>query len=54
MNLNYDLIECLKYKSKEICNKTGKNGLFNINKEILKSVVDSYIKLDKGLIITKK
>ena len=50
---NSDLLENLEYKTKEIYNKTGKNGLSNINKEILNSVVDSYIKLDKGLIIIK-
>lgn len=50
---NKRLIRELEYKSKEISNKTGKNGLYNINKEILRSVVDSYIKLDKGLIVIK-
>lgn len=50
---NIHLIRDLEDKSKEISNKTGKNGLYNINKEILSSVVDSYIKLDKSLVIIK-
>lgn len=50
---NEDLIRELEYKSKEISNKTGKYGLYNINKEILNNVVDSYIKLDKSLIVIK-
>ena len=48
-----DLLENLKFKSKEISNKTGKNGIPKINKETLDSVVDSYIKLDKIIIIIK-
>ena len=51
-DFNYDLLESIEYKSKEIFNKTGKNGFSNINKEILDSV-DSYIKLDKVLILIK-
>ena len=50
---NIRLIRNLEYKGKEISNKTGKNGLYNINKEILDNTVDSYIKLDKSLIIIK-
>ena len=52
-DFNDDLLENIEYDSKEILNNFGKKGLSNINKEILDSVVDSYIKLDKSLIIIK-
>ena len=47
------LLEKLEYKSKEISNKTGKNGIYNINKENLDNVVEPYIKLDKNYIKNK-
>ena len=52
-DFNDDLLENIEYDSKEFLNNFGKKGLSNINKEILDSVVDSYIKLDKSLIIIK-
>lgn len=48
-----DLLRRLSLKSKEIRNKVGKNGLDNINKEILNKEVESFIELDKGLVIVK-
>ena len=48
-----DLIQSLEFKSDSIYSKTGKNGLNNINKEILNKEVDLYIKFDKDLIIIK-
>ena len=50
---NIELIRDLEEKSKIICNKIGINGFVNIKKEILNKAVDSYIKLDKDLIIIK-
>ena len=50
---NFELIRDIELNYKEIYKKTGKNGFININKEILNGVVDSYIKLDKELIIIK-
>ena len=47
------LLRNLKLERKAIYNKTGKYGFANINKEIFNNVVDSYIKLDKNLVIIK-
>ena len=50
---DYDLIKTLEFKSDSIYSKIGKNGFYNMNKEILNNEVDSYIKFDKDLIIIK-
>ena len=52
-DFNYGLISSLELKYYEICDKTGKKGFTNINKEILDNQVNSYIKFDKDLIIIK-
>ena len=46
-DFNWDLLRTLGIQSKDIYKKTGKNGVDNINKEVLDNVVDSYIKLEK-------
>ena len=48
-----DLISSLEFNRDSIYSKTGKKGLYNINKDILNKEVDSYIKFDKELIIIK-
>lgn len=50
---NGELLRDLEFKSKEIYNKIGKTGFEDINKEVLNSQVNSFIKLDKGLVVIK-
>lgn len=50
---DYNLIKKLELKSDSIYSKIGKNGFYNMNKEILNNEVVSYIKFDKDLIIIK-
>lgn len=52
-HFNFELIRDYECKSKQIFEKTGKEGFYNIIKEILNNVVNSYIKFDKDLIIIK-
>ena len=52
-DFNWDLLRTLEIQTKDIYKKTGKNGVDNINKEVLDIVVDSYIKLDKNVVIIK-
>ena len=50
---NCELLRNLEFESNEIYNKTGKNGFDDINKEVLNNEVNSFIKLDKDLVVIK-
>ena len=50
---NCNLLRNLEFESKEIYNKIGKTGFDDLNKEVLNNEVDSFIKLDRHLVIIK-
>ena len=52
-DFNYVLIKNLDFEYYKLCEKTGKKGFTNINKDILDNMINSFKKFDKDLIIIK-